>query len=165
MNGRLERILEEGIARHARSEPLAGMDERILARIRMAGRPQRRWMDWRVAAAVGVAGMAVMLVLPRREVPQALPKLADSPPMVVRAEPHVAVLLQRRSHFIRGTAVPKLRLFPRTSPLTIEERRLIAMVKQDPEGTAEVFQSLQKRNELIEIAPLAIEPLESGAAQ
>jgi DNA polymerase III delta subunit len=50
--------------------------------------------------------------------------------------------------------------------LTSEERLLLAMVKQDPERTAQAFDSLRKReSEPLEIAPLVIPPLETGEGQ
>jgi hypothetical protein len=50
--------------------------------------------------------------------------------------------------------------------LTSEERLLVAMVKQDPEGAAQVFGSLRKReSEPLEIAPLIMPPLETGEGQ
>ena len=71
-------------------------------------------------------------------------------------------MLPRRA---RAKVLPKLAVFPTPSPLTVEEQRLIALVAVDPKGTAEAFESLRKRNEPLEIAPLVIEPLNMGGGQ
>jgi hypothetical protein len=163
MDDKLERILKEGIASYGQSEPLAGMEERILARIRIVERPQRRLTGWVVAFTVGVAGIGVLCVLPRHEEPRPVRVVTNIPPAPVRAEAAlVRVSTPRRHQSSHMKALPNLPVFPTPSPLTAEERRLLALVREDPEGTAEAFESLRKRSEPIEIAPLVIQPLESG---
>jgi hypothetical protein len=166
MDDKLERILEKGIAGYAQSEPLAGIEERILARIRTVERPRRRLTGWAMAFAVGLAGIGVLRVLPRHEEPQPVRVATNTQPTPVRGDVATAQVSPPRSHHSTGkTALPKLPVFPTPSPLTAEERRLLGLVRQDPEGTAEAFESLRKRNEPLEIAPLVIEPLENGGGQ
>jgi hypothetical protein len=166
MDDKLDRILDEGIAGYANSEPLAGMEERILARIQVAERPQRRLMGWAAAFAVGLIAIAVLRVMPRHEEPQPVRMVANIPQAPARSQAATVLLSTRqRHHSARRMALPKLPVFPTPSPLTTEERRLLALVRKDPEGTAEAFESLRKRNEPLEIPPLVIAPLESGGGQ
>jgi hypothetical protein len=74
----LERILERGIASYSDGEPLAGMEERVVARIGMAKMPRRGVSGW---FAVWVLGMAVaaiaglVLIRTRQSEPRPTPPL------------------------------------------------------------------------------------------
>ena len=57
-------------------------------------------------------------------------------------------------------ALPKLPVFPTPTPLTAEERGLMALMKQDPEGTAAAFESWHRKSEPLEIEEIVVEPLE-----
>ena len=166
MDDKWERILDEGIAGYVSAEPLAGMEERIIAKIRVAQRPQRRLKGWGVALAVGVAGLSVIVLLPppTEELRAPVPAAVVIPPRLSVPQQGVRVsrMLPRRA---RAKVLPKLAVFPTPSPLTVEEQRLIALVAVDPKGTAEAFESLRKRNEPLEIAPLVIEPLNIDGGQ
>ena len=164
MDDKWERVLDEGIAGYASAEPLAGIEERILAKIRAAGRPERRLKGWVVGLLVGVAGLCLLVMLPlRKEEVRPLPVRAGVVvPAQVSVSKKAASVLHRRA---RVRALPKLAVFPTPSPLTVEERQLMAMVAADPKGTAEAFESLEKRNEPLAIAPLVIEPLTIDGGQ
>jgi hypothetical protein len=167
MKDELERILDEGIAGYAKSEPLAGLAERILARIRTAEQPQWRW-SFAIGLAVIAVGVVVIIGLPRREELPAVRAVASVPmpkPAMLAEAKAVRVVTKRRHGIGHITELPKLAVFPTPSPLTSEERLLVALVKRDPQGAAEAFESLRKRNGPIEIAPLAIPPLESPTEQ
>ena len=134
------------------------MEERIIARIRAAERPQRRLKGWGVALTVGVvAGLTLLVLLPTRKDELRAPvQVAVVVPPQVSVPKQAVRVVHRRA---RVRALPKLAVFPTPSALTAEERQLIAMVAADPKGTAEAFESLKKRNEPLEIAPLVMEPL------
>jgi hypothetical protein len=168
----LERILEEGIASYSQGEPLSGMEERVVARIRI-GNYKGRVTGLRAAFAVGLVviagGVWLFLIGPYKGpqpvniVSEAKTKSVEQTPMIVEAPQPVIKL---RSHAARVRVLPKQKVFPTPSPLTAEERRLLALFKQDPEGTALAFAGLRKRgSEPIEIAPLVIPPLEGGGGQ
>jgi hypothetical protein len=163
----LEQILQGGIASYADGEPLAGLEDRILARAGMAN-ARRSMAGWWAVVALGVAalvGIALYLrvglaesqpVRVASEIKASLPAKPPLPDATIR-------VLRRRAPSHRAAALPKLRVFPTPSPLTPEERLLLAMVKQDPEGTAEAFDSFRRRgSEPLEIAPLVIPPLETS---
>ena len=158
---RLEQILNEGMAGYGAQEPLAGLEGRILARI--AERPKRRMTGWWLAMAAGVAGMAMVLIAPHQREERLTPvqtvaaELRPAVTPVVTAVPLQAV---RRHVTRRVKELPKLPVFPTPTPLTAEERLLVAMVRQDPDKAAETFESLRRRRGPIEIAPLTIAPLE-----
>jgi hypothetical protein len=169
-NGKeLERILEECISSYADGEPLAGLEERIMARVRMTESPRRGVAGLWAALAVGLALLVGASVSRRMG-------SGDVRPVRVVAETKTATVEKTttqsdvlkvavpRHHGSRVAGLPKRPVFPTPSPLTTEERRLLAMVRQDPDGTAQAFDSL-RRNEALEIAPLVIPPLETGGEQ
>jgi hypothetical protein len=168
MDDNLDRILNEGIAEYAKSEPLTGIEQRILARVQFAKGPRRLVAGWGLipAGAAVVAGLAIMLLLPHREQPRPVYQVAVNRPLALPPPlAEKAAMPKPARHLAKRKMLPKLAVFPTPSPLTEEERRLIAMVKHDPKGTAEEFESLRKRNQPIEIAPLVIEPLETASGQ
>jgi hypothetical protein len=171
-NGKeLERILEEGISSYADGEPLAGLDERIMARVRMAVSPPRSVAGLWAALAVGLALAVSASVSRRMGSSEATPvrivaetKTPTAEKTTTQSEALKVSVPRHRSSGVAG--LPKRPVFPTPSPLTAEERRLLAMVRQDPEGTAQAFDSLRKRgNEALEIVPLVIPPLETGGGQ
>jgi hypothetical protein len=169
MQDDLEQLLEQGIASYAEGEPLAGLDERIMARIRLTESPNRRLTGVWAALALLAFGVAGLLLRPT--VPRPASILAEAKPTAVAAAPiqteRVRVAKAKRRGN-RGTPLPlpKQEVFPSPSPLTREERGLLALVKQDPEGTAQAIASLRKQaNEPLEIRPLAIAPLETVGQQ
>ena len=204
----LEKVLQEGISSYAGVEPLAGLEERILARVRMTESRRRSMAGWWAAWALGVAALAVgwsvYLRMGRTE-PTPVHILSETktatvsrtPPQIETitvskrsahgslrpthndekprhdaeslAEPRPQGSVGYPSTVFQGShraALPKRLVFPTPSPLSNEERLLLAMMKRDPDGTAQVFDSLRKRgSEPLEIAPLVIPPLETGGGQ
>ncbi len=160
---RLERMLDEGLAGYGAEDPLAGMEERILARIGAAERARHRLTGWGALtlAAAALAAIAVVQQPPSQRHKERVPpvrRMAEAPEIHPPVSSMQAVQLHRPK---RVSSWPKLPVFPAPTPLTAEERLLIAMVKEDPKRAAEAFESLRKRSEPIEIAPLVIAPLES----
>ena len=158
MDDKLERILEEGIASYAAGEPLIGLPERILGGIGADGR-HRKWnLGWGVVAALGTAGMAWLMLLPAHKGEARPVQIAA----VTKAEVLTAPLAERHEKRRARPAktLPKLPIFPTPTPLTAEERGLMALIKQDPEGTAAAFESLHKKSEPLEIEEIVVEPLE-----
>jgi hypothetical protein len=168
----LERILQEGVSRYADGEPLAGLEERIIARVRVTGSLRRSRAEWWVVLAVGLAALLVggfvylrMEHTESRPLTVAVIEKAAVPDLAPR--PTAAVGVQKpRGHSHPRAALPKQPQFPTPLPLSREERLLVAMVQEDPERTAQAFESLRKHeSESLEIAPLVIPPLETGEGQ
>lgn len=166
----LEQILRESIASYASGEPLAGLEDRILARVRIAECPRRSTTRLWALLALGAAAVCIAVCLrvgrtesqPVRFASEVKASLSAKPPVRMAA----IRVLRRSAPSHRVPALPKQAVFPTPAPLTTEERLLLVMVKQDPEGTAEAFSSLRTRaSEPVEIAPLVIPPLETGEGQ
>jgi hypothetical protein len=167
MDDELERILEEGIASYAAGEPLIRLPERILGRTGADGRVGRRNLGWGVVCCAGVAGMAWVLMLPAhkeivRPVQMAAVPSAPAKEVEVLAAPAAEHLRKPvgKAGAKHAEALPKLPVFPTPTPLTAQERGLMALMKQDPEGTAAAFESLHKKGEPLEIEEIVVEPLE-----
>jgi hypothetical protein len=167
----VERILEESICSYADGEPLAGLEERVLARVRIRENSPRsvtgRWAVLALAAALVVAASLYFEIRPAGTRPVNVVLEAKPTPSEATPRPAEAVTSsKRRRHSDRAAAPPKRGTFPTSSPVTAEERRLLTMLKQDPEGTAQAFDSLRKRgSEPLEVAPLVIPPLDTGGGQ
>jgi hypothetical protein len=168
----LERVLQEGISGYADGEPLAGLEERVISRVRMKERSRRSRADWWAVLAVGAAALLVggfvYLRMEHTKPPpisvavvtkSVIPDLAPRRTAAIRVS-------KPRGHSHAKAPLPKQPEFPTPFPLTSQERLLLAMVQQDPERTAQAFESLRKRaSEPLEIAPLVIPPLETGEGQ
>jgi hypothetical protein len=168
--GELERILQEGIFTYAGVEPLSGLDERVMARVRMAKRPRTNMAGWWAALVLGAAALMVISVYLRMGGTQTRPAILPEVRTAIVAKVPEPIETMRistqRPRRHRVAPLPKQRIFPTPFPLTAQELRLLAMAKQDPEGTAQTFNSLQKRaSEPVEIVPLVIPPLETGGGQ
>lgn len=164
----LERMLERGIASYSETEPLAGMEERIIARIGVTKMPRRTVMSGRVTWALALAMMAVaglMLIRTRRSEPRPMAVAAVSRPS--HFEPaQVQVRISetaRQPHSARAgrvRALPKGPVFPTPSPLTTEERLMMALVSKNPDEAAQAFASLERRkDEPIAADPIVISPI------
>jgi hypothetical protein len=165
-NDELDRGIDDALAEYSGAEPLAGLEERVLHRVRVAAR--RRLFGW--AAAIAVAAALVVTVSVVR-----VPHHADPPtyrvgvPAVMRPAPEKSrVVTARRAkpRALRARRLPKLEQFPAPTPPTAEERALIAFVEHHPAEAEQVFAALQKRSdEPIEIQPIQIPPLRSDGAE
>ncbi len=160
----LEQMLRDGIATYPGGEPLAGLEDRILARVQLAGSRRRSLAGWWVVSALGIAALSAVSVYwwaEQRERPPVQVvsevKMATLPAAPVRKETVNA--FPRRAARHHQAALPKLPIFPTPSPLTPEERLLLAMVKRDPDAAAQTLDSLRRESAPLEIAPLVIPPL------
>lgn len=165
----LDRLIDGALASYSSAEPLAGLEGRVLNRVRVA-RAARRWMfAWGLGLAVAASVVvAPVVVWTERE---AVPKPVEVG-QVKRAFPTATARLPRlvpkRVSVKRSRGpnpLPKLDQFPTPTPLTAEERALLALVEHNPKE-AQMFADLQKRAEEpieiqeIQIAPLRIDGIE-----
>jgi hypothetical protein len=162
----LERILEKSIASYVEAEPLAGMEERVITRIGMTETPRRSVNSWHAVLALCLAGMVIagfVLVRTKQSKPRPMATVAVSrPPHFEQAQTPVFEP-RRRLHAARVRRVstlPKGRVFPTPSPLTKEERLMVALVVKNPDETAQAFDGLRRRtDEPIAVAPIVIAPI------
>jgi hypothetical protein len=162
----LDRLIDGGLASYADAEPLAGIEARVLNRVRVA-RNRRRWLAWGLGLAVA-ASVVVGAVswsgqkTVSKKTPVAL--VTGLGPQAVSREMAVANIHRagtRAKRANRPRALPKLEQFPTPTPSTVEERALVAFVQRNPQVARQVFADLQKRSEEpIDIQPIEIAPLQ-----
>ena len=188
-NDEFDPVLEEALAEYRDAEPLDGVEERVLDRMRLAHQ-QRRNLWYRRSAALACAtlvAIAAWIGLQRRPegIVQPQPNVTQRPappsstvPVATKAASrsdqegtpsrHGAVSANLRR---AGTVAPSRALmvagnrgqvprsqpgkqFPTPSPLTSEERALIALARTYPQ----VFES-SGINADVRIAPIEVQPL------
>jgi hypothetical protein len=151
MQDELDGWVDGALASYSSAEPLAGLEQRILSRVR---RPRRWWWGLAIPAA---AAIVAVVAIPRRQtldVPMPVP-----PPAVAAVEARPAPPPVQR-HRVIAAPLPKQASFPSASPLTAEERLLLQLARNHPEEllTPAVVDE-------IEIKPIEIAPLQSDGGQ
>ena len=163
----LDRLIDGALASYSDAEPLAGLEGRVVSRVR-AVQARRRILAWgmglAVAASVVVLGIVIWteqrLAPKRREVAR-VTSVAPTAAMIERA-----VRIPARVHAERPKALPKLEQFPAPEPMTAEERAFVALVTRDPTEAQQILADLRNRADApIEIQPIQIPPLQSDGAQ
>ncbi len=178
-NGRdqLDRMLDDALAGYSGAEPLAGLEDRVLRRVRASEATRRRPLPW--AFALVAAAALVLLAIVMRTPHSAAPKTAHNArvqipalvqPAVAAEKPRVASKHRRRRiAALRAPSaepLPKQEQFPAPAPLTAEEQALRSFVERHPAEAQQVFAQLQKRsNAPIQIEPIQIAPLQIDGAQ
>jgi hypothetical protein len=169
-NDELDRTIDSALAGYSNAEPLAGLEERVLYRVRGAEAGRRRVLGWAGVIAIAVSvGMAVIVVRAPRHLESktytvGIPALTRPVPAV--ETPRVATKQRAKPHRLRPRPVPKQEPFPAALPITTEERALLTFVGQHPADAQHLFADLQKRSaEPIEIQRIQIPPLQSDGAQ
>ncbi len=158
-------LIGGALGEYSQPEPLGGLEERVLNRVRAEGEVRRRpwWMRW--GWVVPVVACAVLALVFLRPVPRVAPPqivaVTPAPPKPVlrEAAPAPRPVTQRKQvRRVPRPALPKLEQFPAPAPLTEEERALLALAKQGEPAHA-AFLDLEKRKEPITVQALKIEPL------
>jgi hypothetical protein len=166
----LDRMIDAALPAYSDAEPLAGLEQRVLSRIEIAGSASRRrvWLPWAIAASIVMAAAVSTIALrtKRRTSPQIAvvmraPELPKAPPIQ-----QVRQVSTQRPRRPSPKALPKQERFPAISPITSQERALLALVTQHPAEARQAFADLQKRNSApIEIQTIQIRPLLSDGVQ
>jgi len=178
-NGRdqLDSMLNAALAGYSAAEPLAGLEERVLCRVRAIEVTRRRTAGWAFtfAAAAALVLVAIVMKTPGNLTPKSRDIARTETPAPVRSaarveEPRVATKRRRGRIAAKRTAspelLPKQEQFPAPAPLTAEERVLRSFVEGHPAEAQQVFAQLQRRsNEPIQIEPIQIAPLLINGAQ
>ena len=174
-NDELDRRIDVAVAGYVDTEPLGGLEERVLNRVRVAETGSRKL--WRWAAACAMAASIVWAVVTLREQAPAPAKPVQvarepkiSPPRLAastdKPEIRLHAVRMRRAQTHRPSIPPKLEKFPAHAPLSDEERALMAFVRQHPAEAREAFADLRKRTDSpVEIQPIEIPPLQSDGAR
>jgi len=171
VDNKLDRLIDGALAGYAEAEPLAGLEERVLRRVHVAKSRRRRLFAWALGIGLAAAAAIVAIVMETRPAPVVrtvdVARVTPPQPQPVMQQPLVR---PQRARVIRGRArpvpLPKLEQFPAPTPLTQEERALMAFVHRDPKEAEQVFGELRKQaDQPIEIQPIEIAPLRSDEAQ
>jgi hypothetical protein len=145
----LDEQVDAALAKYAAAEPRAGLEERILANLRVHERTTTRVPWWRWAGAIAVALLITVLLRWRLEhhaPPQivnhpVIPQQQTRPEVTARDTPirNVPPAIRiaprrRRNHLLSAatlaSAAPKLDQFPSPRPLTEQEKLLAEYVSQ-----------------------------------
>jgi hypothetical protein len=165
----LDRVIDGALADYSGAEPLAGLEERVLNRVRVVEAGPRWRFAWAFALAAVAAAVVTTIVV---QIPQQPAPKNNDIACVVTPAPLPAVEKARvvpkrlvRSRAPRPGLLPKLEQFPSPTPMTAEEQALVAFVGQRPAEAQQVFADLRKNGEPIEIEPIQIPPLQNYGAQ
>jgi len=166
----LDRALENALARYSSVEPVAGLEQRVLNRVRAEGAAPRigrlGFGGW--ALAVGMlAGMAVGAVWWIRPVLHGAGEYPARVPAARAAEP-----APQRAPWTAGGRPVRKRATPRTlakrhefptpAPVSREERALLAFAEFAPDALREAFTAKDAPPvEPIRIEEIKVEPLQS----
>lgn len=164
----LDRLIDSALAGYSNAEPLAGLEARVLNRVRVT-QARRRLLVWGLALAVAASVVVVGIV--KRTAPTTVPKSAE----IVQAKPALPTAVTRLARVMpkrvsvkrsrRPKPLPKLEQFPSPAPLTAEERALVALAQQDPEELGK-FAEMERESEApLEIQPIQIAPLQQDGDQ
>jgi len=170
----LERWLDRALAQYSSAEPLAGIEQRVLNRVRADG-AVRRFRFGRCVLAVGVAlvaGLVVAAVWWIRPVPRGagsghVIRAVALPDMRLAQEQATpAGFGTRAGQAGRPVPLPKRHEFPAPAPVSREERAVLAFADLAPDVLREAFAGKQPRPaEPIRIEEIKIEPLQSDGAR
>ena len=160
----LDNALDNALAQYSSEDPLAGLEQRVLNRVRAEGAARRfRFGRWVLAVGVAVvAGMITTAVLWKRPLPHG-PSTGQARRPVL---PTPAGLGKRARQTSRLVRLPRRAEFPTPAPVSSEERALLALVARAPDQAREALLDLQRRStEPIQVAEIRIEPLRSDDAK
>lgn len=169
-NERLDDILDRALSDYSDAEPLAGLEQRVLNRVATVRSERPRSFVWRSAVlAALLVGLVVTAVTFRPKIGGSAKKtdiaLLQGPATLYpgRAEPklrHSSVAAKRRQPANR---LPKRQLFPTPTPLTGEERALLAFASRHPNEAEKAFADLSARSsQPIVIPAIEIVPIQEG---
>ena len=148
----LDEWIDGALAGYSAAQPLAGIEERVLYRVRRRARIVR-WA-WTTPALASLLLAAVIVV---RTTPVEQQSLNLSPPITPSAPPLIRIMPLRPAKRFR-VAAPK--------SLTHEERALLAFAERDPAAALQAFDELQKKStEPLEIQAIEVQPLQSDGNQ
>lgn len=171
----LDILLDRALESYAAAQPRPGLEQRVMANVRAAGKRGRWrlaiWVPALAAVCTAVVLAALALRAPRVTIP------APEPPRVVArqqpaaASPARAPVQASRPKAGRAATVavrrpaplPKLEQFPSPAPVSEEVRALLEWTRKSRELARQVLASTEpKPTEPIQIKELTIPPLERG---
>jgi hypothetical protein len=168
-NDELDKILDSALASYSQEEPRPGLDGRVLNHIRAAGEVRRfAWLRWAMAIPALVCLLVLALtfwskrdLIPRP--PKPIPTVAKGLPVLPVAPQITQLAITRPTPKRLPKRLPKREQFPTPTPLTAEERALLAFVAHSPKQAEQALAAMKSRSvEPIQIAEIHIKPLQDG---
>ena len=156
MRDELDNLIDGALATYSTAEPVGGIEQRVLDRVRLAEARRRRWRWGLVLTVPAVA--AVLVIFAPKPQPAPVPVAVATPPAIVLPTGPEPIAPKPR-RIVRKPELPKRNLFPTMSPLTTEERLLVQLAQSNPELL------LAKPVDEIEIKPIEIAPLQIDGPQ
>ncbi len=144
--------LDRALASYSDVEPLAGLEQRVLDRVRDAPvQVQRRYWSW-AALAVCAAAMCAWLVIPVSQVPTPLP---PGPKMISSARAPMAAV-------ISSPPVRRVRVKRHVHDQRSQEEKLLARyAASDPEGLEKAMTTLRASAERnLDVPEITTEPIQ-----
>jgi hypothetical protein len=158
MHDEFDKLIDGALSSYSTAEPLAGLEQRVLDRVRATEASRRRRLWWAALALATPALAAILFFAPVRK-PDPIPIATVTPQPSARVEPAPpppsaapkrALAKPRRAP---ARVLPKREVFPTLSPLTPEERLLVQLAESRPQML------LTRPVGDIEIKPIEIAPL------
>lgn len=146
-------IIESALSRYASAEPLAGIEQRVLNRIAAAdaGCRTSKILAWALACPILIALVPLAIAVWTPAVIQ--PARTDFASLPHLPPPPNALMIGRPAAPRRPQPIARRRL---ESPISREERTLLALAGSQPVEIQQLFAAMQQRNE----APVAIDEIE-----
>lgn len=160
-NRDIDELLDAALALYGSEEPRPGLEARILAGVNAGGRATRpRAWAWGLAAAAALLILVLVLhIREHRPRPSLIPApaAANHPqpsPTVAGTKPQELHALPRETRSARVTQ-PWPALFPTPTPITEEEKLLVAYVRETPKSALSSAAKEQTAEE-VEIPDLTV---------
>jgi hypothetical protein len=166
-NDELDKILDSTLTSYSQEEPRPGLGGRVLNRIRAAGVGHRfSWLRW--AMAIPAFACVLFLVVTFWSKRDSVPRASKPAPVIAKTAPAApvtpgAVQITASRRRLKHLRLPKREQFPTPTPLTTEERALLAFIAHSPKQAREMLADAKSRSqEPIQIKEIHIEPLQDG---
>ena len=161
----LDKLLDGALSAYSGEEPRPGLEVRVMNRVRGERHVHRfAWLTWAIAIPLLVCVLAITLLLRTKR---------DSTPRVPRAAPVIAKIIPAppvrrtvipasvyKSGRKRVPLLPRREQFPTPTPLTDEERALLAVVAGAPSAQEALVDREKDTFEPLQIAEIQIQPLQ-----
>ena len=145
----LDELLDRGLLSYSQTEPLAGLEERVLNRLAWP-EPRAPWFGWRMSIAGAAAAIAIASWMVWPAPKTIAPPLAQNPVIRISPAPAISsgpapVLTQpAATHTARaiepvqiaqviGDGLLRRDVFPAPQALSAEDRLLLSYLKQTPQ--------------------------------
>jgi hypothetical protein len=164
MHDELDKLIDGALAEYSSAQPLAGIEQRVLDRVRLAQAARRRWR-WSLLVAVPALAAGLLVLFAPKPQPQPVPVAVVAPPPAPVVQPTIRAAVpsrgatKRRPATVRRPELPKRGVFPTISPLTGEERLLVQLAQSNPR----FFEA--RPADSLEIKPIEIAPIQIDGAQ